>query len=238
MLRRDGAAGGLRTGLLLLVVLGVVGTALTLAYERHWGTTWQLAPWITLGIVSVALVALVVRQTTVTVRLARAVAILAVVSASLGVWQHIDANLDADAAADHRSDDSDDDETTDGDGLPTDGDGHDSDDDETTDGDGHDSDDGTSLADGDRLRRPGASARGAGDRAGRAGAWPGDDRPRPRAKAVAGIGDDVGVRAPALLGGPVSSNAATSSASAALLAESLPVGAAPLADGCTASTRS
>ncbi len=124
MLRRDGAAGGLRTGLLLLVVLGVVGTALTLAYERHWGTTWQLAPWITLGIVSVALVALVVRQTTVTVRLARAVAILAVVSASLGVWQHIDANLDADAAADHRSDDR-----------------------ETTDGDGHDSDDGTSLAD-------------------------------------------------------------------------------------------
>ena len=137
MLRRDGAAGGLRTGLLLLVVLGVVGTALTLAYERHWGTTWQLAPWITLGIVSVALVALVVRQTTVTVRLARAVAILAVVSASLGVWQHIDTNLDADAAADHRSDDR---ETTDGDG-------HDSDDDETTDGDGHDSDDGTSLAD-------------------------------------------------------------------------------------------
>ena len=63
MLRRDGAAGGLRAGLLLLVVLGVVGTALTLAYERHWDTTWQLAPWITLGIVSVALVALVVRQT-------------------------------------------------------------------------------------------------------------------------------------------------------------------------------
>ena len=50
-------------GLLLLVVLGVVGSALALGYERHWQSTWQLAPWITLGIVSVALVALVVRQT-------------------------------------------------------------------------------------------------------------------------------------------------------------------------------
>ena len=99
MMRGDGAAGGLRAGLLLLVVLGVVGSALALAYERHWLSPWQLAPWITLGIISAAALALVVRQTTTTVRLARAVAILAIVSAALGVWQHIDANLGEDSAA-------------------------------------------------------------------------------------------------------------------------------------------
>lgn len=101
---REGAAGGLRAGLLLLVVLGVVGTALALAYERHWQSPWQLAPWVTLGIVSVAWVALVVRQTATTVWLARAVAIVAIVSAALGVWQHVDANLGGDHAADHDAD--------------------------------------------------------------------------------------------------------------------------------------
>ena len=103
MLRREGAAGGLRAGLLLLVVLGVLGSALALAYERHWQSAWQLAPWLTLGIVSVALVALVVRQTAATVWLARAVAIVAIVSAALGVWQHVNANLSADPTVDHHS---------------------------------------------------------------------------------------------------------------------------------------
>lgn len=101
---REGAAGGLRAGLLLLAVLGVVGTALALAYERHWQSPWQLAPWLTLGIVGVAWVALVIRQTPATVWLARAVAIVAIVSAALGVWQHVDANLSADHAADHHAD--------------------------------------------------------------------------------------------------------------------------------------
>ncbi len=103
MLRGDGAAGGLRAGLLLLVVLGVAGSALALAYERHWLSAWQLAPWITLGIISVATLALVVRRTAATIRLARAVAILAIVSAALGVWQHIDANLATEPAEDGHS---------------------------------------------------------------------------------------------------------------------------------------
>ena len=96
MAGRNGAAARLRAGLLLLVVMGVVGTALALAYERHWLSPWQLAPWIVIGIVGVATVALVVRQTSVTVWLARAVAALAIVSAVLGVWQHVDANLNPD----------------------------------------------------------------------------------------------------------------------------------------------
>jgi hypothetical protein len=96
MAGRNGAAARLRAGLLLLVVMGVAGTALALAYERHWLSPWQLVPWGVIGIVGVATVALVVRQTALTVRLARAIAVLAILSAVLGTWQHVDANLNPD----------------------------------------------------------------------------------------------------------------------------------------------
>lgn len=98
MFRGEGAAGGLRAGLLLLVVLGIAGVALSLAYERHWQGTWQLAPWITLGIVTTATVALSVRPTAAMAWLARTVAVLAIVSSAVGVWQHADANYNAGSA--------------------------------------------------------------------------------------------------------------------------------------------
>ncbi len=102
---RGGAAEGLRAGLFLLVALGVAGCALALAYERHWLSAWQLAPWITLGIVIVAAAALVVRPAAGTVWLARTVAVLALVSGAIGVWQHIDANYAAGAGAEQDSHD-------------------------------------------------------------------------------------------------------------------------------------
>ena len=92
LFRGDGPAGGLRAGLLALVVLGVVGTALALAFDRHWHTPLQLAPWVTLGVICVAAAALVLRQTAATIWLARGVAVLAILIAALGTWQHIDAN--------------------------------------------------------------------------------------------------------------------------------------------------
>lgn len=94
----DGAAGGLRAGLLLLVALGIAGVALSLAYERHWLGAWQLAPWITLGLILVATVALTARPTPTTVWLARTVAVLAIASGAIGVWQHIDSNYTANTA--------------------------------------------------------------------------------------------------------------------------------------------
>ena len=104
MVGRDGAAARLRTGLLLLVAVGVVGASLALAYDRHWLSPWQFAPWVVLGIVIAATAALAVRQTAVTVRLARAVAVLTMVSALLGAWQHISANLNPDSH-DHQHED-------------------------------------------------------------------------------------------------------------------------------------
>lgn len=101
---RGGAAEGLRAGLLLLAALGVVGCALALAYDRHWLSAWQFAPWITLGVVIVAGAALVVRPAAGTVWLARTVAVLALVSGAIGVWQHIDANYAAGEVAEQDSD--------------------------------------------------------------------------------------------------------------------------------------
>lgn len=100
-----GAAAGLRAGLFLLVILGVAGTALALAYERHWFGPWQLAPWIVLGIVIVAAAGLIARPTTATVWLARTVAVLAIASGAVGVWQHIDANYTAGTAGEQHADD-------------------------------------------------------------------------------------------------------------------------------------
>ncbi|MCY4113295.1 MAG: hypothetical protein OXG33_05050 [Chloroflexi bacterium] len=89
---------------MLLVAVGVVGTSLALAYDRHWLSPWQFAPWIVLGIVVAATVGLAVRQTAVTVRLARVVAVLTMVGALLGAWQHIAANLDPESH-DHQHED-------------------------------------------------------------------------------------------------------------------------------------
>ena len=97
MFRGEGAAGALRAGFILLVALGVAGSGLALAYERHWQGPWQLAPWITLGIVLVATAALMVRPTRAMAWMARTVAVLAIASSAIGVWQHIDANYNVGA---------------------------------------------------------------------------------------------------------------------------------------------
>ena len=88
----DGTTGTLRAMLLLLVVLGIVGTAVALAYERHWDGVWQLVLWATLLVISIAVAALLIRTTQVTLLFVRIVAVLTVVSAILGLWQHFDEN--------------------------------------------------------------------------------------------------------------------------------------------------
>ncbi|MXZ63086.1 MAG: hypothetical protein F4Y98_05680 [Chloroflexi bacterium] len=166
MLRPDGEAASLRAGLLLLVVLGVVGTALALAFDRHWQSPWQMAPWVTLGAICVAWIALVLRPTASTVWLVRAVAVLTIVVAALGVWQHAEANYDAgptghDHATDHGTtsadgaDSEDDDASSDGhdhdhdhDHDDASSDGHHDDEDASSDGHHHDDEDAAGTATG------------------------------------------------------------------------------------------
>ena len=88
----EGTVGRLRVALLALVGLCVVGTAASLAYDRHWDEPWQLVPWATLGGIVLASVVLLLRVTRITVCFTRVVAVLTIVSALLGLWQHFDEN--------------------------------------------------------------------------------------------------------------------------------------------------
>ena len=88
----EGTAGTLRGAMALLVVISILSVAVALAYERHWEEFWQLVPWATLVLSGLALVALVVRMSRTTIRIARIVAVLVLVAALLGIWRHFDHN--------------------------------------------------------------------------------------------------------------------------------------------------
>jgi hypothetical protein len=89
------AAGALRRGLIALAVLGVAGTAVELAMERHWKSTVQLIPWFTLAVIAVGVVLLVVRPAAGRVRLVRVLMVVVFASATFGVFEHVSANYDA-----------------------------------------------------------------------------------------------------------------------------------------------
>ena len=91
-MRSEGAVGRLRAGLLALLLVGVAGTAVTLAYERHWDGVWQLVPWAVLAAICLSLVALLLRSAPGVIRLARGVAVATIVAAVFGVWRHFDEN--------------------------------------------------------------------------------------------------------------------------------------------------
>ena len=76
----------------LLGVISILSVAVALAYERHWGDFWQLVPWVTVVLSCLALAALVLRTSRATIRIARVVAVIVLVSALLGTWRHFDHN--------------------------------------------------------------------------------------------------------------------------------------------------
>ena len=90
--RADGASleilDKIRWALLLLTVLGLVGTAVQLALERHWAAPWQIAPWAALGGITVALIVLLYSTNSAAVKLARIIAVVVLLVALVGVWQH------------------------------------------------------------------------------------------------------------------------------------------------------
>ena len=90
--RNAAIASRLRAGLHWLVFLGLVGLAVVLAYERHWEGVWQLVPWATIGVVFLTLIVLVIWPARFTRKLARWVAVVVILAAALGLWQHFDEN--------------------------------------------------------------------------------------------------------------------------------------------------
>jgi hypothetical protein len=76
-----------------LAAVGIVGTAVELAIDRHWDSTLQLVPWFALAVATVALV--LVRGHAGRRRLAVGLAAAVAVTAFFGVFEHVKANVDA-----------------------------------------------------------------------------------------------------------------------------------------------
>ena len=84
----------LRRGLLALAAAGLVGTTIELATLRHWGSVVQLVPWFALAGLAVPLAAVAARPTRTALRWARGVAVVVMVVAAFGIFEHVAANDD------------------------------------------------------------------------------------------------------------------------------------------------
>lgn len=91
----------LRRGLLALATLTTGAIALELITERHWTKPIMLVAWAAVALLAVAVALLLRAPAAWRVRVAQALAAVVIVSAVLGVWQHIAANHEA-APLDYR----------------------------------------------------------------------------------------------------------------------------------------
>jgi hypothetical protein len=85
----------LRRGLLWLAGLTIAGLAVELALERHWTQPVQLIAWAALAIAAGGLLLMLWSPSARQVQVARILAILVMVSALFGVWEHVESNWDA-----------------------------------------------------------------------------------------------------------------------------------------------
>lgn len=90
----DSHAALLRRGLLGLVALGIVGTAVELLFLGHWGSAAKTIVWPALALIAVAAI-LVARPSPTGVRAARVIAAAVAVVALVGVGFHVSENLTA-----------------------------------------------------------------------------------------------------------------------------------------------
>lgn len=81
-----------RTGSLLLVLTGAIGLAAELVLTEHWHDWWQCIPFTLCLLVSIASVMCLTRPGPTATRITRAIAVLTVIGALVGVGQHLWAN--------------------------------------------------------------------------------------------------------------------------------------------------
>lgn len=93
--RADPTSRLLRRGLLGLAILTMLGIAVELYTEHHWTKRPQLIAWAALALTALAIALLLGQPSARRVRVAQIIAAIVVVSAAVGVWQHIAANYDA-----------------------------------------------------------------------------------------------------------------------------------------------
>jgi hypothetical protein len=85
----------LRRGLLWLAALTSLGLAVELGVERHWTQPIQLVAWVAVAAILVAAALMGRAPTRRRVRLAQILAVVVVLSAALGIWEHVYSNYDA-----------------------------------------------------------------------------------------------------------------------------------------------
>ena len=85
----------LRRCFLALAVVATAGTAVELALSRHWATAVQLIPWYAVGGLALGAVLLIARPRPFAVRAVRLLAVVVVLSALYGIYQHVLANYHA-----------------------------------------------------------------------------------------------------------------------------------------------
>lgn len=91
----DAIARRLRAGLLGIAALGILGTAVELWSLHHWESPEQLIPWVVLGLLGLAVLAVAVRPARLVVRGGLALAAGAVGAGVYGIIDHVSSNLAA-----------------------------------------------------------------------------------------------------------------------------------------------
>jgi hypothetical protein len=91
----DAAAPALRRGLLTLAGLTVVGLLVELAAERHWTQPIQFVAWAAVAVAALAIGLVLGTPSAGRLKLARWLAILVMVSAVFGIWEHVEENHDS-----------------------------------------------------------------------------------------------------------------------------------------------
>ena len=85
----------LRRCFLALAVAGTAGTGVELALSRHWTSATQLIPWYAVGGLAAGAVLLVARPRPISVRAVRVLAVVVVLTAGFGIYEHVLANYHA-----------------------------------------------------------------------------------------------------------------------------------------------
>ncbi|HJV08791.1 MAG TPA: hypothetical protein VJ653_03895 [Acidimicrobiales bacterium] len=89
------SVGLLRRCFLALAVVATAGTAVELALSRHWTSAIQLIPWYIVGGLAAGALLLMARPRPWAVRAVRVLAVVAVIGAAFGVYEHVLANYHA-----------------------------------------------------------------------------------------------------------------------------------------------
>jgi hypothetical protein len=94
--RAESTEGGtLRTSVIAVAAVAIVGLAAELLVERHWGSVVRLVPWVALVALGWAVLRLWRGPSVRDIRAARAIAVLSMAAASVGIALHIIENYKA-----------------------------------------------------------------------------------------------------------------------------------------------